>query len=255
MNSFKNETESQALSKKDAENFQYLKKNIMAREKAINGFKEIMKIKPQPGQEFCVIAYFILDKNYIEKNGSYGMLFIVGTYPRADMAIEKAEEMIRKTEINSIYAMKTCDFQEINDKYKPNRTKYVPINRDKILEDQHEKEYQEIKEELEKREKIEKDIEKEIEKEKDPTSLEYYTQEWYSTIINKSMIDQMKKKLQEEENQFQLKLKKIKDLDNKNPTHYSKMLPELKKTMIERNEENIYNKLEKEILLFRKEFK
>ena len=113
--------------------------NKLSRKKAINGFKKIKDIRSRPGQEFCVMAYFLTDK--ISPEGSRGMWFLVGTFPQPDMAIKEAESLIRKTGINSIYAMQTCDWQEINDVFKPNRIKFVPPDRDNKLEEQHKEEY------------------------------------------------------------------------------------------------------------------
>ena len=67
--------------------------NILSQEKGLNGLMRISRIRPQPGQEFCVIAYFLTPE--VSPEGVHGMWFMVGTYPRADMATERATESTR----------------------------------------------------------------------------------------------------------------------------------------------------------------
>lgn len=217
--------------------------NILSHEKALNGLTRIKKIRPQPGQEFCVIAYFLTSE--VSQEGVHGMWFLVGTYPRSDMATERATELIEETGINSIYAMKTCDWQEINDKFTPDRTKIVPIGRDMKLREQHAREYQEQADRFEKDKEISQEIEEEQERELSDDSVEYYTRQWYLAIKNRSAIESMKQQLVDVEKSLDQRVENIRRAHSAHPEHEENWLSILGEKLPKRNEGRLLELLQR----------
>lgn len=189
--------------------------NFLTRERAINSFKKIANIRPQPGQEFCVIVYFLSKE--ISPEGSRGMWFLIGTYPRADMAKEAATSLIKDTGIKLIYAMKTCDWQDINDKFNSDRIKLVPAGRDKRLREKHLEEYEQSVEEYKHEQEIAKEIEEEQERELKPDQIEYYTRQWYLAIKNRATIEKLRQQLREETNLMNHRIKNIREASQCHP--------------------------------------
>lgn len=217
--------------------------NFLSREKAINSFKLIAKKRPIVGQEFCVIAYFLSDQ--ITSSGSRGMWFLVGTYPRPDIAEEAAISLIEESGIKSIYTMKTCDWQDINNKFEPNRIKSVPLGKDKRLQEQHLKEYEKTVQDFKKEQEIADEIEKEQELEIKNDSVEYYTRQWFLAIKNKSLVEDLTSKLKEATNNMNLRINNIRDSYKNHPEYEDQWLEILREKLPRRGEENILKALEK----------
>ncbi len=216
--------------------------NLLSREKAINSFKLMAKKKPPTGQEFCVIGYFLTD--VISPEGSRGMWFLVGTYPRADMAKKKAISLIEETGINSIYAMKTCEWQDINDKFEPNRIKVVPTGRDARLKEQHLKEYKQTTKEYKREREIAQEMDEEQERELHPDQIEYYTRQWYLAIRNQSTVKQLIQQLQEATDSMNLRIKNIRDVYQQHPEFEDQWLEILAKKLPKRGEDAILKSLQ-----------
>lgn len=216
-------------------------KNILSREKAINSFRLIAKKSAIVGQEFCVIAYFLT--NEISKEGSHGMWFLVGVYNRAELAIKEAEKIIKDTGLRSIYAMKTCDWQEINDKFEPDRIKLVPVGRDEKLKKQHLKEYEDKVNEFKKEEEIAKEIDEEQERELQPDQIEYYNRQWFLAIKNKAMVENLKIKLNEVSKSLDTRIENIKKVYQENPQFEDQWLNVLGEKLPKRGEQHILDAL------------
>lgn len=216
-------------------------KNLMTREAAVNGYIEIEKIRAQPGQGFCVVAYFLGTE--IAKDGCRGMWYFIGTFPTSDQAIESATSLIEKTGIQSIYAMQTCSWQEINDKFSPDRIKMVPIDKRGKLRQQHEKEYQELAEQYERESEIRKEIEEELTQESDPDSLEYYIQQWFRTIKSASIIEKLEADLKKARKQQDESATNLREAYGKNPSHEDNWIPRLEERLPKRGEEQLLEAL------------
>lgn len=216
-------------------------KELLTREAAINGFLQIEKILPNPGQEFCVVAYFICDQ--VAKNGSHGMWFFIGTFASADQAREKATEIIEKTGIRTVYAMKTCSWQEINDKFQPDRTQLVPVDKRGKLRQQHEKEYQEMSEQYEREKEIRQEVEDELTKESDVDSLEYYIQQWFRIIKNTATIEKLESELDQIKKQLTESTANLKNAYQRNPGHEGNWIPQLEERLPKRGEEQLLEAL------------
>ncbi len=217
------------------------RKILMTREAAINGYIQIEKIRAQPGQGFCVVAYFLCD--VIAPNGCHGMWYFIGTFTSADQATESATNLIEKTGIRTIYAMETCSWQEINDKFSPNRIKMVPVDKRGKLRQQHEKEYQELADQYERETEIRKEIEEELTQESDPDSLEYYIQQWFRTIKSTALIEKLESDLREARKQRDESVTNLREAYGKNPSHEDNWIPQLDERLPQRGEEQLLEAL------------
>jgi len=216
-------------------------KHIMTREAAINGYNGIEKIRAQPGQAFCVVAYFLSTE--ITEDGCHGMWYFIGTFSTSDQATESAKSLIEKTGIQTIYATETCSWQEINDKFSPNRTKMVPIDKRGKLRQQHEKEHQEFVEQYERESEIRKEIEEELTKESDPDSLEFYIQQWFRTIKSESIIDKLETDLKKARKQQAESGENLRKAYRRNPSHEDNWIPLLEERLPKRGERQLLEAL------------
>ena len=216
-------------------------KDLLTREAAINGYQQIEKIRAEPGQGFCVVAYFL--SNEIGPDGCHGLWYFIGTFSSADQAKDKAIELIEKTGIRSIYAMQTCSWQEINDKFAPDRIKLVPTDKRGKLRQQHEKEYQELSEQYEREKEIREELEEELTRESDSDSLEYYIQQWYRTIKNTALVEKLEADLKEIKNQLEESKDNLHEAYQKNPDHEKNWIPQLEDRLPKRGEEQLLEAL------------
>lgn len=217
------------------------RKDLMTREAAVNGYIQIEKIRALPGQGFCVVAYFLCD--VIATNGCRGMWYFIGTFSSADQAKESATSMIEKTGIRTIYAMDTCSWQEINDKFAPNRIKMVPVDKRGKLRQQHEKEYQELADQYEREKEIREEVEEELTQESDPDSLEYYIQQWFRTIKSAALIEKLEADLREARKQQVESATNLREAYGKNPSHEDNWIPQLEERLPKRGEEQLLEAL------------
>ena len=223
-------------------------KNFMDRQTAINGFKQLEKISASPGQEFCVIAYFLSDE--IKDDGCHGLWYLLGTYPSAKKAKVKAIKTIEKTGIPTIYATRTCSWQEINDRYQPNRIKTVPTDKDGKLRKQHEKEQKKIANQFEREKELQHELEEDMGKESDPTSIEYYIQQWFRIIKTKAAIEKLETELSGYKSTYDEGVSNLQEAYKLNPSHETNWIPRLEDRLPKRGETNILEalKLGREIL-------
>ena len=135
--------------------------------------------------------------------------------------------------------MKTCDWQDINDKFSPDRTKLVPIGRDMKLREQHNREYQDQVDRFEKEKEISREIEEEQERELSADSVEYYTRQWYLAIKNRAAIESMKQQLGDLEKSYDRRINNIREAYRRHPEHDDVWLRNLGEKLPKRREEKL----------------
>ena len=225
---------------------------ILSREKAINVFKFLQdNIFPRPGQEFCVITYFLTDE--ISPEGSRGMWFLIGTYPNDKMAIKKAKSVIQKTGLKSTYAMKTCSWEDINDKFQPNRIFNVPYNLNAKLKKQHQKEYEKLFNQVKKDREINQEISNEKKLELDPETVEYYTHQWYLIIRLESHIEELQKNLKDTKEKLMVRKTNLLLAYEKHPDYEIKWIKQLENRLPKRDEEKLLKFLKEQHEILKKE--
>lgn len=211
---------------------------VLNREKAINGYKKIMGIFPEPGQSFLVCVWFLTTE--IGKNGERGMLFPIKTCMTYGEAKDKAESVIKETGIDSVFVYPMCQWRSISDRKDRNHIALVSTDLDKNLNEQHKRQLAELEKEMKRHEEIADQIENEQEKEQDPTSIEHYIRNWFLAIRNKQLVDSYKKQAEEMESKYQLRLTMLQEQYSRQPEMESKFLPLLKEQLTMRDEGHIY---------------
>ena len=199
------------------------------------------KISPLPGQEFCVFAYFLLDK--ISSEGCHGLWMFIGAYCSYDLAKERATKLIRDIKVNAIYVMKSCDFQEITEKFIQDRVSYISTTKKGIMNDIIREKYQEEIEAIKKREEVNKEVEEEIEREGHSDTIEYYARNWYLAISNEGKIKTLEKQLEETKKNYQMRIDKIRTQYAKQPEMEDKWIPLMTKKLTKRDEKFVLSGL------------
>ena len=215
--------------------------NLMDRQTAVNTFKQLEKIKAPSGQEFCVVAYFLSDK--IGTDGCHGLWFFLGTYHTEKEAKKRASKIIEKTGIQTIYATRTCSWQEINDQVQSDRTKMVPVDKDSKLRHAYEKEQKRLLEKQEHERQLRKEIEAEISEESDPSSIEYYTQQWFRAIKSKTYIEDLKSQIDSYYKNYEEAVHNLREANKSNPIHEDNWLSSLEEKLIKRDESDLFEAL------------
>jgi len=214
----------------------------MENDKLVNSYLELAKkYRPLPGQSFCVVAYFLLDP---PTNDLYGMWYLIGTYATANEALDVAETVIRKTGIKSVFATKTCNWESLDNTFKPDRTKWVHTDKEALLRQQHEKEYREEIENIKDREKILLELEDDKIKENDPSTIQHYTYNWYTAIKNYSTVQYHQEKLKQALANYHKRVHLIRQQYSNQPELDSQWLSVIKQKLEQRKELNVYDALE-----------
>ena len=200
----------------------------------LNGLKLLQKESPPPGQAFTVVAYVLTNK--IGPNGERGMLFIIGSYPSGKDAVDRAKEIIEKTGIAAVYALPTCKWEDIDSKYRPDRTIYAEppkLNREldhfwgKSIETrEHEKPHIETPANP-------KESEKNSELDPDETlgTIEYYIRRWYLVIKNRKQLEHLKEKVKHCETMLAKRTNELQLANKANPEYETRWLSEVERKL------------------------
>lgn len=208
---------------------------VISREKAINTFKALQLVSPPPDHNFCIVAYFLSEEK--ADNGCQGLWMCLGCYKSSKEAVDRAEEIIKITGHNSIYATSTCSWQELNDEINTNRTKVIPVYLEDELQKQQKIENDKIFKLQERQELIREEIEKEISEENDQESLAYYIRQWFVAIKDMSEINFYQKKVDELTTAYNKRIENIKTSEHKHPEYMKEWLPTIIQQYKRRNEE------------------
>ena len=210
-------------------------KKYLSRLAATNSFKQLMSLSPPNGQQFSVVAYFIIDP---PTNGRHGMWMHLGYYSSAKKAQTKAQQIIEQTGHPGVIVSPSCSWQYLDEN--PNNIKRVDTDVDGTLRSQHAKLYQQELARIRQREQIESSIEHDQEQSLVPTTIEHYTQNWYLTVRNFAAVEHYRKMLADAEQAYQKRVELIQQQYAQQPEFDTTWLPILKSKLAERGEDNVF---------------
>lgn len=219
-----------------------LNNQILSEEKAVNAFKRLSNLTPIPGQEFVVLVYFLTEN--ITPEGSRGMVFPIGTFSRHKAAMKKVKYVMNVTGIKSVYVMPTCTWRDLDDKFDPDRTKYIdPKGQDDVLKKQHKLECDKLEQSHTEAKRVRKEIEQEQLSELKDDSLEAYIQLWFQRIQNEATTKSLEHQLTMERNKSETLNIKIRELYSKYPNYETEFIKQLKERLPKRGEEGLLDKI------------
>lgn len=203
-----------------------------------NTYKTLEKRRPPTDQEFVIYAYFLYSE---PKNGIHGKQIYLGAYPTKTKALEEVEKIIRQTGHDCIYITESCNWEDIDEKKRPDRTIYMdPDTKAKDLEAQYREKILREAEEDEKRELITKELEEQQEKELQPDTVEHYAHNWFNAIRNKAQYEFHKKEMEYYEKMFNQRAEKVRDQYQAQPELEAEWLEIYEKRLKRRGEEDVY---------------
>ncbi len=186
----------------------------------LNGLQLIQKESPPPGQAYTVVVYILT--NTIGTNGERGMIFIIGSYPSAKGAVDKAKEIVDKTGITGVYALPTCKWEDIDTKYRPDRTIYVePSKLNKKLDSFWSRSIETQESERTYTEPSLKDPEPDDWR---AGTLDHYTRLWYLLIKNKTKLNDLKQQVKHYETMLTKRADELQLVHKEHPEFESQWL-------------------------------
>lgn len=191
--------------------------NSSINEKVIDqtiGLRKIAKLKAKEGQAWSIVVY-VLSNEVVD--GFHGLWFFIGTYSKRKEAVSRAEELIKETGISSIYAMSTCQWREIDENFKADRTIFVKDDIDKKLRKVQKEQQNKLRKKYEDEQLMKEEMEEMIKYEQEEGTIEHYTRQWYLLIKQYDKINYMKEQLKLENENYEKMIKNIQELQNKYP--------------------------------------
>lgn len=205
----------------------------------IIGLRKLQKIKPKRDQKWCVISYILSDE---VKDGMHGLWNLIGTYNNREDAIDTAKDLVKETGITSIYAMPTCEWREIDERVKVDRTIIVEDEKDNIDKEiikRQKTEHEILQKKYEDNELLKKELMKTLKLEKNEESVEYYTRLWYLAIKQYEKINHLKEEIKTIEKSYKKMIDDIKNLDIKYPDHQNNWISKLEESLPKRGEQDL----------------
>nr|QBK89796.1 MAG: uncharacterized protein LCPAC101_00790 [Pithovirus LCPAC101] len=221
----------------------------------VNDLKKLENVEREPGQNFSVVGYFLVPLKELVSDDAddlstpRGMWINLGSYSSYKQANKRREAVIKQTDVSSIWIQEMYEWQYISNGNIPknvkNNAKDINLDKEELILEQTRRERIKIQEEREKMDKMRKDIDNDIEKEMNKGSIEYYTRQWWLASKDKSYYEIVKREMNKYEKLYRDKLDKIKELDIEYPEYKNKWKDVLKPKLMARNEENLYNLIDK----------
>lgn len=205
---------------------------------AFNTFKNLMKTKLPYGQQYCIWAYFLLDKPSDE--GLYGKLIFLGAYQTKKDALEKATEIFKNTKHEGIIISIGGKWEDLTTKPDMCKIKWVAEDHEAELHLQQEREMKKENKKREKAERIKKEIEIEMRNEDNPSTLDHYTQNWFLAVKDKAAIKMYRQKLEEMEKAYNKRVNLIQKQESLQPEMETIWLSSLETKMKDRDEAHIF---------------
>ena len=203
-----------------------------------NTYKMLEKRSPPSDQEFVIYAYFLYSE---PKEGIHGKQIYLGAYPTKRKALSVVENIIKTTGHDCIYVTESCNWENIDEKKRPDRTLYVdPQTKAKDLEDQYR--YKILREaaEGEKRELISKELEEQAVNELNKDSVEYYAHNWFNLIRNKATYEHHKQEMEYYDKMYNQRVAKVRKQYNEQPEIEDQWLNVYEDRLKRRGEEDIF---------------
>ena len=203
-----------------------------------NTYKLLEKRKPPTDQEFVIYAYFLFSE---PKDGRYGKQIYLGAYPTKKRALEEVEDIIRLTGHDCIYVTEACNWEDIDENKRPDRTLYVdPDTKVTDLENQYKEKILKQKEEEEKRELISKELDEQVLNELKPDTIEHYAHNWFNAIKNKANYEYHKEQMEYYKQCYDTRVTKIREQYKNQPDIEKDWLNIYQDRLIRRGEEDIF---------------
>lgn len=207
-------------------------------QKLANTYKLLEKRKPPTDQEFVVYAYFLFSEPV---DGRIGKQIYLGAYPTKRRALEEVEKIIRQTGHDSIYVTEACNWEDIDEKKRPDRTLYVdPETKTQDLETQYQTKILKESEENEQREIISKELDEQVMNELNTDTVEHYAHNWFNVIRNKAEYEHHKQQMEYYKKQYENRVEKVVTQYKAQPELEKDWLPLYEKRLTKRGEEDVY---------------
>lgn len=222
----------------------------------VEAFRTLATLSPPEGQKYAVYTY-LLNSEVCGKDGQpdnlYGFISIIGCYPTMVEAQNKCREILQKYPLRNAKAVKLGYPAALKITPDPEAVTYLTANEKGQLEDIQTIQWKKDQEIWKKRTNLEKEIGIEKEKEIDPEDYEYYRNQWYLAIKNKSLYEVKSKESLVANNNYDQHVKNIREAYRKHPEHDIEFLSRWKEKLINRDEYHLYQAIEKSYLLLRDE--
>ena len=104
---------------------------------ALNSYRAVEKIKAQPGQDFCVLCYFLLDNTVARGDESVGMVNVLGAYSSHAEAIAFAKTIQDTLDVRNIVVVPKCKWRHLTPKAELDQTSFQPLDVASLNRAQH----------------------------------------------------------------------------------------------------------------------
>lgn len=204
--------------------------------------------RPDPSQSYMVWIKLLTKE--ISSKGEHGLYYVVGTYPRADQALELAKKIIEETGIVNVYVEPTGRINTLQQS-DPNARKGV-INlktpqKNKRIVNQMAAVQEDLFKQAEEDQLFSLTRKNTIDGEKGarskPGSLSSYAHRWFKILQLKTHINQQQETATKISKKIISLSKEITQLDTKHPEYQKKWLPHYKKYCEKTGETDLYEKL------------
>lgn len=214
---------------------------VTPRRQLINSYLALTKTKIPRGQEYIVVAYFL-----VESPGEvYGMWIGLGCYPTQEKAKSVVEFLIQTTGHKAIISAKTGHWWELTTNTQPDRVTYVPTNLDGKLIQQNHSDLEREGKQIEARRQYEDELLQEQQREKDPNTIDHYIHNWYVAVRNRATVEFHEQKLKEAQANYDARVTAIQDQYARQPDMEDRWLNEVKDRLSRRGEIKVYEALER----------
>ena len=203
-----------------------------------NTYKTLEKRKGPIDQDFVIYAYFLYSDI---KDGVHGKQIYLGAYPTKKRALEEVEDIIKQTGHDSIYVTESCNWEDIDEKKRPDRTLYMdPQTKSEDLEAQYRSKILKEVAEEEKREFITKELEEQLKNELDHATMEYYAHNWFNAIRNKSLVEYHRQQMKYYDELYMKRVDKVRQQYLNQPEIEDTWLNVYEKRLTRRGEEDVF---------------
>ncbi len=200
---------------------------------------------------------YALNKDIIEKDGkisdTFGAAFCLGSFDDQLKAEQHAKEIIQLTQHPAIIAVKYGFPILLKPTLDPKTVTTVTLDAKGKLIEMDNKQYQEDIDKYEERMRLQKELEEEDAKESDPDDIEHMKRACYLMVKNKATYEVLQKQADEAKANYEKRLAQFRDHYRRHPEHEEKLMPYLKKKLLERGELPTYEAVEAGYLAMRSE--
>ncbi len=220
--------------------------------------KLTQQFKPDPSQSYLVWVKMLTKE--ISSEGEHGIYYVVGTYPRADQALEVAQKIIETTGIPNVYVEPTGRINTLQQSDPNAKTGVIDIKtpeKNKRIVNQMAAVQEDLFKQAEEDRLFSQTKKKTIDSEKgardDPESLAYYAHLWYRILTLKTHYREQQKTLEKIYPRIKSLTEKINQIQLKHPDYRKKWLPHYQKYCEKTGEIDLYEKLKAQFEAFQLE--